>query len=263
MKKTNIVALVLGIIVAALLWQFYLKPKYDIKRGDEATLQALHEADIKALDEATDEIEGTVVFKSSDALPDDMEISEAEDKDDVLSGRSLDEEVFAFESTANRPLDPYEQAAEGDKRRTTSIILDSDDIIVQPKITSEQTKAPAELAVATGDTSDSSDPKNRVTLLLAPVRSLVIKTSVDYTKFKKDHKGPYPEVNFKKDMIIFLESEGRLASGFFEIVDVRQDKDSVSIDYRVNIIGSGDKRDVMPFAVVPVSLKKLVINQIK
>ncbi len=245
MKYRNITALLLGIFVAGLLWEYYLKPKYQIKMGDEEVMSAIARADIAALNEATAEIEGEVLFKDYG--------QGAEFKNDIINNSSGEEEEFDFHSTANRQPDFFEQASRP-APKTTKIILDNDSPVMNPEdISSEQGLAQA----------DSTDLPNRITMIRAPARFTVVSSAADYKKYKAENKGEYPSVDFKKERIVFVESDSALSNGFFEVSDYEDGPEKLTVKYRVNIFGA-DKRDGRaPYIIIPAGDKEVAIEQIK
>ena len=63
MKYHNIIALCLGIFAAALLWQYYLWPKYQIKRQSPEVVAVLEDAAQKELEKSIDRSEpGEILF---------------------------------------------------------------------------------------------------------------------------------------------------------------------------------------------------------
>lgn len=68
MKRDNFLILIAGIICAALLWQYYLYPKYSKKVQDPQTMSELLQADRVALDEELATIPGQLLYRS-DAAP--------------------------------------------------------------------------------------------------------------------------------------------------------------------------------------------------
>ena len=52
MKHQNIIALCLGIFVAALLWQYYLWPKYQLKRESPEIMSDIEKSAQKELEES-------------------------------------------------------------------------------------------------------------------------------------------------------------------------------------------------------------------
>jgi hypothetical protein len=254
MKKENIVALCLGLLAAGLLWQYYLKPMYDKKTGNPAVAQALREADTRALEEATAGVEGELVYRSDvDGGP--VAAPALHDTTEAINKEGVDE--FDFASTANRPPTLYEIAAAGDKRRGTKIILDGGDAVLQPRIEPGLPAAPED------SSGDEDAPKSRFTMIIAPVKHIVIKDKAAYDRFKKENRGGYPDVDFSRDMIVFLESDSRLSNGFFEISEAGPQGEDITVSYKVNIIGSAARPDKMAYAVVPKSDKKIVLSQIK
>lgn len=245
MKYRNITALLLGVFVAGLLWEYYLKPKYQIKSGDAEVLSAIERADIAALNEATAEIEGEVLFKDYGAG--------VEFKDDIINNSSGEAEEFDFHSTANRQPDFFEQAARPPKK-TTKIILEDDSPVMNPEdIALEQDLAPA----------DSTELPNRITMIRAPARFSLISSAADYKKYKAENKGEYPSVDFKKERIVFVESDSMLSNGFFQVADYEDTPDKIIVRYRVNIFGA-DKRDGRaPYLIIPSGEKEVSIEQIK
>ncbi len=268
MKTSNIVALSLGLLAASLLWQYYLKPKYDIKTGDEATEQALLQADIAALEEATAAIEGEVVFKSSDSPVTEMQPEEepalpgvaydgSSTKNDVLNTRSDEPEAFAFESSANKPRDLYRLAADGDKRKETKIRMDSDEVIVHPTILTPD-------AAPSADTAAPQSERDRFTMVLVPVNYKIVKTDKEYNALKKQNAGKnYPKVNFGKEMAVVLDAGDNLSAGVIGIIKTDDKGDKIKIDYRVNILSAAQDVEDMPVVVLPKSNKAVELKQVK
>ena len=67
MKRDNFLILIAGIICAALLWQYYLYPKYNKKVQDPQTMSELLQADRIALDEELANIPGQLLYRSDSA----------------------------------------------------------------------------------------------------------------------------------------------------------------------------------------------------
>ena len=193
----------MGIIAAAIVWHYYLGPKYAIKRGDKATLEALHEADLKALHEAIAEGVGEIIARSDITYP-------------------------------------------GEGGETGAAVK------IEQEMPSDETQIYVE-----------GDPKSRFTMIVAPVKYHLIKDAPAYAKFTAGRGETYPKVDFKKDMIIFVESDSRLASGFFEIEKAEQGSEDIIVSYKLNIIGSAERSETMPHTVQPKSDKKIILQQVK
>ncbi|MDD6173361.1 MAG: hypothetical protein PUB86_03635 [Elusimicrobia bacterium] len=244
MKYKNITAFLLGVFVAALLWQYYLKPKYLIKSGDEETLYAIHQADIAALNEATAEIDGEVLFKDYG--------ESAEFKNDIINNSTGEDEEFEFHSTANREPDFFEQASRPEPKES-KIIIDNEDPVMHPDAISKGQPV---------EEFDSADLPNRITMISAPVKFTEISSDKDYKAYKKANPADYPSVNFKKDRIIFVESDSALSNGFFEIKDYTANDNDVTVNYRVNILGAAKRPEEAPYIIIPLG-KPVVLKQVK
>ncbi|MDR1683975.1 MAG: hypothetical protein LBR90_00735 [Elusimicrobiota bacterium] len=252
-NERNIIALVLGLLAAGLLWQYYLKPKYLIKTEDPQTMAELYRADVDALYEILMEVGGELVARSDYQYEEGVVYEDGStNKKDVLSTRSKEEQDFDFSSSANKPLSLQEQAALGDKRRVTQIMLEEGDIIVNPRMESAAPLNPAE-----------DGGQERFSIFIAPVKHEVIKTAGRYEEFKKQNRGIYPKVDFGKNVIIVLESDGRLSNGYFQVAAVRITDTAIEIDYRVSIVGADERAAQAAFTVAPKSSKDVVLKQIR
>jgi hypothetical protein len=121
-----------------------------------------------------------------------------------------------------------------------------------------------ELAAPAQEEFDPSDEdKTRFTMILAPAQYILIKDSAAYSVFKKKNKGDYPAVDFKKDMIIMLESDGILSNGFFEIAETEINEDSITVNYKLNLIGGSERGERAAYAVAPKSGKQIILKQVK
>ncbi|MDR0734215.1 MAG: hypothetical protein LBG16_00575, partial [Elusimicrobiota bacterium] len=262
MKAENIAVFGAGIVFAALVWYFYLGPKYDIKRGDAATMQALHEADIKALEEAAAGIDGETVASSYETYPGE-ETAVPEEAAEVTRDEALAaaaEESFDFYSRAKRPLTMEQRAAAGDKRRQAKIVLDDNEATMSGRITQDM---PDGYSAEDIPQDENGEPilqgaKSRFTMLIAPVKYHLVKDAAAYAVFNK--VGAYPAVDFKKNMIILLESDGQLANGFFEIEAAEDGAEAIAIDYKVNIIGGNERSATMAHTILPKSDKKIILR---
>ena len=263
MNKQNVIAFILGLMAAFLLWYYYLGPKYNIRRGDAETMRAIYQADMKALDEASNEMPGMVLFKSTDTTIQEPRDENAP-KDDILSARSMEQEELAFASRANRPPTLYEIAAAGDKKNAP-INIGSADLKVKAKIEYfvPETIEPAENEEGA---QTSQTQLNRVTMIVAPVKYHLIKDNAAFNDFKKQfpaQAGALPKVDFNKEMVIFLESDSKLSNAFFEIDKTDSSGEELTVFYRVKLIGAAGRDDFMPYKVIPRSSKKVVLNQVK
>ena len=215
MKHQNIIALCLGIFVAALLWQYYLWPKYQLKQESPEVMALIEETAQKELEKVADSGEyGEILFIGE---PSTSELANAPQK----------EEDLVFYSQANRPKDLFEQMSQDETKRNNAIPVDNEDFILDPSniAENEESKVPQE---------DDS----RITMLQLPADFLVIKDPKTYDKFIKENEGNYPKVDFKKEELVIVLSSGKFADNFFEIVKTEVLDGEVKVFYRVNLISA-------------------------
>jgi len=244
MKYKNITALLLGILAAGLLWQYYLKPKYLIKTGDEETLAEIHRADIEALNNATNEIEGEVLFR---------DYGEAQDtpiNERINNGMDTEEE-FEFHSTANKEETFFEQAARP-RKKDTDIYIDKENLVMYPSAIDGHVK---------NNGQDLSS--ERISMIVVPAQSVIISAQQDYQAYQKAHNATYEPIDFTKNRIVFVESAGSLSNGFLQIKDFEEQEDKIKVYYKVNIFGVSDRPEQAPSILVPAGQKPVEIQQVK
>ena len=83
--------------------------------------------------------------------------------------------------------------------------------------------------------------ESKITMINAPVKARVIKSTADYKNFKQSARGEYPQVDFNKQMVVVLESDSNLPDKVFEIDDVQTQDGHLLVLYRVNIFGLDKK----------------------
>ena len=214
MKQHNIIALCLGIFVAALLWQYYLWPKYQLKQETPEMMALIEESAQKELEESLNSSEqGEVLFVGE---PSATELNNAPKK----------EENLVFYSQANKPKDLFEQMSQDETKKRKAISVESDDFVLNPSSISEEEEIYPE---------DDS----RITML----KILVIKDEKSYKQFLKENEGLYPKVDFKKEEIAVVLSDGRFSDNFFEIVNTEITDTEIQVYYRVNLIAAAKERE--------------------
>ena len=90
----------------------------------------------------------------------------------------------------------------------------------------------------------------------------LIKNTNEYKAFKTKARGGYPEVDFGKQMLVVLESEGALPDKVFEIDSAEVQDGKLLVKYRVNVFGLDEKTNTHTvFSVaktdLPVELKQI------
>lgn len=243
MKYKNIISFLLGLLVAGLLWEYYLKPKYLIKQGDTQTLEAIRQADMQALDESTAETEGEVLFKDyGDEVSYGQYIGAPDEQD----------EDFDFHSKANKEENFFEQAAR-ERSKGLGVVISKESPVVYPE----------DISVPQIQQEAAPEETDRITMISAPVKFTVITNDKDYLAYQKENEGKYPKVNFKTERLVFVESDSALSNGFFEIKDYVETPENITVNYKVNILGASERPLQAPYLFVPPGDKPVVIKQVK
>lgn len=244
MTNKNVIAFCLGLLAAGLLWQYYLKPKYLLKTGDEETLAAIHRTDIETLNKATQEVGGEVLFEDyGDAVEDDISKR-------INEGTSVEDE-FEFHSTANRQEDIFEQAARPKKKRA-DIRIEAEDAVMYPSAIKQA-----------GSAEELDLSSERISMIVAPAKAVIISNHKEYVEYQKANSGKYDTVDFSQHRIVFVESASVLSNGFFEIKNYEEQPDKITVFYKVNILGVSDRPEQPSSILVPAGTKPVEIKQVK
>ena len=244
MTNKNIIAFCLGLLAAALLWQYYLKPKYLLKAGDEEAIAAIHRTDIETLNQATQEIGGEVLFEDyGDAAENDIGRR-------INEGTSAEDD-FEFNSTANKEEDIFAQAARP-KKKKADIRIDTEDAVMYPSAIKPSKNA-----------EDLDLSSERISMIVAPSKAVVISTPAEYVNYQKANAGKYDTVDFSRYRIVFVESDSALSNGFFEIKNYEEQPDKITVFYKVNILGVSERPEQAASILVPAGEKPVVIKQVK
>ncbi len=227
MKHQNVIALCLGIFAAALLWQYYLWPKYQLKQESPEILALIDESAQKELEESINSEEpGEILFIGE---PSNLELVNAPQK----------EEDLIFYSQANKPKDLFEQMSQDETKKLKTISIDDENFIVYP---SSMTEANKDIAFLEDD--------SRITMLQLPVDFLVIKDVKSYEKFLQENEGSYPKVDFSKNEIAIVLSAGKFSDTFFEIVKTEASDTEIKIFYRVNLMSKNKDKEQKNYILI-------------
>ena len=101
-----------------------------------------------------------------------------------------------------------------------------------------------------------------ITLLEAPVTVKRIQTLDDYKAFKQQARGNYPQADFSKEEVLVLESQSNLPDKAFEIADVVQDRNSLTVLYRVNLFGLDQKTNTHSAVKVEKVTGPVILEQV-
>ncbi len=231
MKHRNIIALCLGIFAAALLWQYYLWPKYQINKESPEVMAMLEETAQRELENSIDSNEaGEILFVGEESSKTGQELSATPQK----------EEDLVFYSQANKPKDVFDLISRNDMKKRKTIILEKEDFVVHPSAMEN---------FYSGEESPLSETA-RITMLKLPEEFLIIKDAPAYNKFLKEHKGSYPKVNFNKEQIVFVLSASKLSDSFFEIIKTENTAKEINIFYRINLISADEVKNPKNYAVI-------------
>ena len=227
MKHQNVIALCLGIFAAAMLWQYYLWPKYQLKQESPEVMALIEETAQKELEDAVESGEpGEVLFVG-------------EPSTDKLANAPTTEEKLVFYSQANKPKDLFEQMAQDETKRHNAIAVDNDDFVLDPSdIAKDEEKI--------GYHEDDS----RITMLQIPANFLVIKDSKSYDKFLSENEGKYPKVDFKKEEMVVVLSAGRFADTFFEIVKTETLENEIKVLYKVKLTSATKEQEQKNYKLI-------------
>ncbi len=227
MKHQNVIALCLGIFAAAMLWQYYLWPKYQLKQETPEVMALIEESAQKELEESVNSGEpGEILFIGDTSSLEYINATNAEGG-------------LVFYSQANKPKDLFEQMSKDETKKYKSINIDDDNFIVYPSSMTESSEEIASL----GDDS-------RITMLQLPADFLVIKDAKSYAKLLKENEGSYPKVDFKKEEIAVVLSVGKFSDTFFEIVKTEKTDSEVKVFYRVNLITKNKDKEQKNYKII-------------
>lgn len=242
MKNHNIVALCLGIFVAALLWQYYLWPKYQLKRENPDFMAMVEETGQKELEESIDYSEpGEVLFVGD-------QLKEENVWKDLKNAPKQEEEII-FHSQANKPKDLLDILNEDETKKRNPINLENDDFVMSPANLAEETQGKEQEAQEEGQ-EEQENESSRITMLKLPAEFVVVKDDKGYKEFLQKNKGPYPKLNFKKDMFVAVISSSQASDSFFEIVKTDITETDVKVFYKVNLIFSSKGEIFKNYSVI-------------
>lgn len=253
MKYHNIIALCLGIFVAALLWQYYLWPKYQVKTEKSETIELLNDAAQKELEESIDYSEPGEILFVGDKIP-------GADMDTVAN--NLQGENIVFYSQANKPKDILDIISNDDIKKHTGVILEKDDFVVSPDAANqEQEKEQSFEQEVTQE--DIQNDTSRITMIKIPEEFVTVQEEKAYKQFLQEHEGAYPNIDFSKQTFIAVVSSGMIADSFFEIVKVEENDREIQVFYRVNLIGSDKDKKLNNYKVMEKTDLNIKFIQVK
>jgi len=182
----------------------------------------------------------------------------------AVPGSTANVKDFGFGGVAEPQKDIFQKMADDENKKKLPPMqtLDSDKVAVSYQ-TGGMIVDDAQYETFL-DEQGQQEPERRVTMIKAPVGSRVIKTQADYTKFQKEKTtwGTYPKVDFSKNSVVILESKGELADYIFQIDSTKLDGKTLTVLYRVNILGLKERGSSHTFAVVNKGFDTVTLQQI-
>ena len=248
-NKIRIVALALAALVLFLAggWFFTSLPKWRAPKGE---VEELYSEDGEALG----------IFDN--IPPEDLAAAETA----ALYG--LNQEIVLPENTVQATLqdgaDLPSQIALTDMADIAGVApierpdpLEEEDNAVPLGLTGQE-----ENVLLNQDISSLPEGESKITLVSAPVQYFLIEDAQQYKDFKTRARGRYPEMNFKKQMLVGLESQSNLPDNVFEIISAEVKDGKLYITYRVNVFDLQDKINTHTVIAVdntalPIELKQI------
>ncbi len=115
-----------------------------------------------------------------------------------------------------------------------------------------------------GDTTPQAPTMpTSITMIEAPVETLLIKNAQEYKDFKRRARGSYPTADFNREQVLVLESTSNLPDKVFEIQNVKEENGQWVVEYRVSVFGLDKKTNthsaiVMKKKDLPITLKQVL-----
>lgn len=106
------------------------------------------------------------------------------------------------------------------------------------------------------------DEPTSITMIDAPVESLLIKTAQEYKDFKRRARGSYPAADFNREQILVLESTSNLPDKVFEIQNVQEENGQWVVYYRVSVFGLDKKTNTHSAVVMKKKNLPIVLKQV-
>ena len=249
-NKWQVIGLALIITVAFFAggWFFSHTSQRDIKHEIEGLYQKdgtsigifdrVSEEDMVA----AEQIAAESLHASSEALPEDVSQYLSPSEQELTTQLTLtprgDIASVAPQKTSSNPQEQ--------KDRT-------DTLLTRPVVQLNGDEKTALVVQTVPETEDS-----HITMIVAPVRLLLVRNLDEYKAFKQRARGGYPTVDFAKQMVIVLESDSNFPDKVFEIVSADKQDGALVVSYRVNVLGLDKK--INSHAVLPVDKTQLPVQ---
>ncbi len=252
-NKKRFVILVVFVILLVFL-SFYIERRYSSFHMPMLSDMNYAQANIMMAKRSIDDIKGRMAFDgtkpSSAQVFETQAIKLVKDRD--------------FEGVAEKPIDPFTRLAEMAKTKKRSFVnlKESDlDKKIPPNASSVDNLKVMEY--------NSLSSSSNISPIYAPCDYMIFKTSSSWNSFSQTHK-IRNEVNpdFSNENVIVIVSKSELPPGIFKIMGVSSDKDSLYIEYRVDVLEMADdnpnaKPNFYSATIVQKKFKNIKLKQIQ
>ena len=252
-NKKQFVFLLLSLVVAFLLGGWFFK-HLPLWRSPHGEIEELYQKDgeefgifdnIPAEEIAEAEAIAAAALRQEIKLPEDIEAEAVRHDGKVLTSQvniTPREDIAGIVSTASV------KKIEDEEEQPKVLMLDLDG---------------NEVSALVGGTTELKEQDTHRTLLQVPVQYILIKNTDEYKTFKTKARGGYPEVDFSKQMLLVLETQGNLPDKVLELDSAEVKEGKLLVKYRVNILGLDKKTNthtVLPVdkTELPVELKQVL-----
>lgn len=125
--------------------------------------------------------------------------------------------------------------------RHQEIILDKEIEFVEQDINTRADELIAKLQNA-DDEIEVGEPvqvetqqESGITMVLIPVEHKIISNQSEYKKFKNQHKGSYPDIDFSKNNLIYIITTNGMPNSMIRIVDAYKKDNKQVIEYITSV----------------------------
>ncbi|MBR4508906.1 MAG: hypothetical protein IKP23_05530 [Elusimicrobiaceae bacterium] len=109
---------------------------------------------------------------------------------------------------------------------------------------------------------DPTIAKEKITMIKAPAKYQIINNAKDYQKIKNTISLENEKIDFSKEMLVLVQSDGNLNDGFFQIKNIENNGQEIIVSYTFNIIGAKDRVDKISAQKTAKSSLPVVLQQV-
>lgn len=252
-NKVRVIAVILAALVLFLAggWFFTSLPRWRAPQGEVEEMYTSDGESLGIFDNIPAEDLAAAEAVAAYGLNQDVTLPEDQPSANRADGSALPSQIVLTEWNEIQGVAPVPEKEEDrfEKKPSQPVNLNLSG--------NEKTAGTGGEAVNTDEEEES-----RISMIKAPVKQRLIKDTDEYKRFKTVARGSYPEVNFKKQMIIVLESESNLPDKVFEIQSATPQDGKLVVKYRVNVFDLDKKINTHAVFVVDKTDLPLKLEQI-